>query len=92
MPAEKMNVQVVCTTDDPVDDLQFHKKISDDKFSIKVLPTFRPDRAVNVSEANAFNDYVNKLETVADIEINDFKAYIDALKSVMIILLPWAAK
>ena len=77
---KKMNVQVVCTTDDPVDDLQFHKNISDDKFAIKVLPTFRPDKAMNVSEANAFNDYINKLEAVADIEINDFKAYIDALK------------
>jgi len=73
-------VQVVCTTDDPVDDLRFHKKISDDDFSIKVLPTFRPDKAMNVSDANAFNNYINKLETVADIEINDFKAYIDALK------------
>jgi len=77
---QKMNVQVVCTTDDPVDDLRFHKKISDDDFSIKVLPTFRPDKAMNVSDANAFNNYINKLETVADIEINDFKAYIDALK------------
>ena len=59
----KMNVKVVCTTDDPVDDLQFHKKISDDNFSIKVLPAFRPDKAMNVADANTLNDYVNKLDS-----------------------------
>ena len=76
----KMNVKVVCTTDDPVDDLQFHKKIDDDNFSVKVLPAFRPDKAMNVGDANTFNNYLNTLAAVADTEISDFKTYLDALK------------
>jgi len=77
---KKMNVQVVCTTDDPIDDLQFHKKINDSDFSVKVLPAFRPDKAMNVADVNAFNDYVNKLAVAADIEISDLKTYLDALR------------
>ena len=77
---QKMNVKIVCTTDDPADDLQYHKKISDDGFAIKVLPAFRPDKAMNVSDASTFNKYLNKLETASDTDINDFKKYLDALK------------
>ena len=76
----KMNVEVVCTTDDPLDDLQFHKQIKETNFSIKILPTFRPDKAMNVSNTNDFNVYINKLEAVANVDINDFKTYVDALK------------
>ena len=77
---KKMNVQVICTTDDPLDDLQYHKQIKEANSSIKVLPTFRPDKAMNVSNSNDFNTYVNKLEAVADLDINDLKTYVDALK------------
>ncbi len=76
----KMQVKVVCTTDDPVDDLQYHKKIKDDNFSIKVLPAFRPDKAMSVHDANAFNDYVNQLGNVSDTDITSFQAFLDALK------------
>jgi glucuronate isomerase len=76
----KMNVQTVCTTDDPIDDLQYHKQISDDNFHIKVLPAFRPDKAMNVADANAFNSYVNDLSAVANTEISDLKTFLDALK------------
>jgi len=76
----KMNVEIVCTTDDPVDDLKYHKQIKKDNFSIKVLPAFRPDKAMNVADANAFNDYVSRLESASNIDINDFKTYVDALK------------
>src|SRR4051812_49005190 len=48
---KKMNVKVVCTTDDPIDDLGFHKKIKADNFEVKVLPAFRPDKAMNVDDA-----------------------------------------
>lgn len=75
-----MQVKVVCTTDDPVDDLQYHKKIKDDNFSIKVLPAFRPDKAMSVQDAIAFNDYVNQLGNVSDTDITSFKAFLDALK------------
>ena len=76
----KMNVEVICTTDDPIDDLQYHKQIKEDNFSIKVLPTFRPDKAMNVSDFNTFNTYVDLLAGVADIEISEFKTFIQALK------------
>jgi len=76
----KMNVKVVCTTDDPVDDLQFHKQLGDDNFSIKILPAFRPDKAMQVADTNSFNTYVNTLAAVADTEISDLTSFLDALK------------
>ena len=45
-----MNVRLVCTTDDPVDSLEHHQKIKDDRFEIPILPAFRPDNAMNVSD------------------------------------------
>ena len=54
----KMNVKVVCTTDDPIDTLEHHQKIKDDGFEIKILPAFRPDKAMNVDDADAFNAYI----------------------------------
>ncbi len=83
----KMNVQVVCTTDDPTDSLEFHQKIKDDarlpngqEFEIKVLPAFRPDKAMNVDDANEFNLYLKKLETSSGISITSYQSYLDALK------------
>jgi len=77
---KKMKVKVVCTTDDPVDNLNYHKKIGTSGFTIKVLPAFRPDKAMNVSDTIAFNKYANKLEASANTNINDFNTYLDALK------------
>ncbi len=76
----KMNVKVVCTTDDPTDSLEHHQKIKEDGFEIKILPAFRPDKAMNVDDAAAFNSYVKKLETVSGIEVTSFQTYLDALK------------
>lgn len=76
----KMNVKVVCTTDDPVDNLEHHQKIKDDDFEIKILPAFRPDKAMNIDDAGVFNAYVNKLEDVTNISINSLAGYLDALK------------
>jgi glucuronate isomerase len=77
----KMNVAVVCTTDDPVDSLEFHKKIKEDGFEIKVLPAFRPDKAMHVDDVNQFNVYVEKLGKVTGTNISSFQSYLDALKS-----------
>ena len=52
----KMNVKVVCTTDDPIDNLEHHQKIKDDGFEIKIVPAYRPDKAMNVDDATAFNN------------------------------------
>ncbi len=76
----KMKVKVVCTTDDPTDSLEHHKKIQDDGFEIKILPAFRPDKAMNVDHANDFNSYLKKLETVSGITITSFQTYLEALK------------
>ena len=76
----KMNVQVVCTTDDPTDSLEHHQKIKDDGFEIKVLPAFRPDKAMNVDDVNEFNLYLKKLETSSGITIISYQSYLDALK------------
>lgn len=76
----KMNVKVVCTTDDPVDTLEHHQKIKDDGFEIKILPAFRPDKAMNVDDADAFNSYINKLETVSGMAVTSYQSYLSALK------------
>lgn len=77
----KMNVKVVCTTDDPIDSLEHHRKIADDGFDIKILPAYRPDKAMNVEDPNAFNAYLAKLEAAANTSIGSFNEYLDALKN-----------
>ncbi len=77
----KMNVKVLCTTDDPNDSLEHHRKIKEDGFEIKVLPAFRPDKAMNVDDVVSFNAYVNKLQEVSNILIASFDDYLQALKS-----------
>ncbi len=76
----KMNVEVICTTDDPSDSLEYHKKISDDKLDIKVLPTFRPDKAMAVEEPAVYNQYLDKLGESAGLDIVSFPELIDALR------------
>ena len=76
----KMNVKVICTTDDPTDSLEYHQKIKDDGFEIKVLPAFRPDKAMNVDDATTFNAYVKKLETLSGVSVTSFQSYLNALK------------
>ena len=76
----KYGVEVVCTTDDPVDSLEHHKRLRDEGFEIKVLPTWRPDKAMAVENPEAFANYVNKLAEVAEMEIKDFDDFIAALQ------------
>jgi glucuronate isomerase len=77
----KMNVEVVCTTDDPVDLLEHHQKIREDGFEIKVLPAWRPDKAMAVENPETYNGYLDKLSEVSGTEIKDFKSLVDALNS-----------
>lgn len=76
----RMNVKVVCTTDDPIDNLEHHQKLKEDEFEIPVLPAWRPDAAMNVANADQFIAYVKKLEASADIHIVFFNDFVDALK------------
>ncbi|HEU4902878.1 MAG TPA: glucuronate isomerase [Flavisolibacter sp.] len=76
----KMNVKVVCTTDDPVDNLEHHQKINNDGLEIRILPAFRPDKAMTVDDAASFNAYLGKLEDVSNTNITSFDQYLDAIK------------
>jgi len=77
----KMNVKVVCTTDDPTDSLEHHQKIKNEGFEIKILPAYRPDKAMNVDDVKTFNNYVAKLESVSNTSIASYNDFLDALKS-----------
>src|SRR5690606_39818048 len=65
------------TTDDPLDSLEHHRKIADDNFEVKVLPAFRPDKAMNADSAVTFNEYVAKLEKIVDRNIVTYNQYLD---------------
>ncbi len=77
---EMMNVRIICTTDDPVDNLEFHRRIEKEYDGIKILPAFRPDKAMNVDDVDVFNNYLTNLEKAADISISTYNDYIAALQ------------
>jgi len=77
----KMNVKALCTTDDPIDNLSYHKQIAASGFAIKVLPTFRPDKAMGVDDEGVFVAYVNALATAAGQSIRNLADYKAAIKS-----------
>jgi glucuronate isomerase len=74
------NVEVICTTDDPLDDLAYHQKIKADGYEVQVLPTFRPDKAMNADDLVGLNLYIDKLQVIAGTAINTIDAYLLALK------------
>ena len=76
----KFNVKVVCTTDDPVDSLEHHKALQKEGFEIKVLPTWRPDKAMAVENPTAYKAYVEKLSEVSGVSISSFDHLIEALQ------------
>jgi len=76
----KMKVEVICTTDDPLDSLEHHQQLKKDGYAVKVLPAFRPDKAMNVDDTRALNQYIDQLEKITGISIPDFDSYLEALK------------
>ncbi|MCF0147153.1 MAG: glucuronate isomerase [Clostridium sp.] len=74
------NIEILCTTDDPIDSLEYHKKLKDENFQIKVLPTFRPDKAIDI-EKDDFDIYIQKLSKVTTKEINNISHLVDVLKN-----------
>ena len=74
------NVSVLCTTDDPADTLEWHKKIREDGFEIKVYPSFRPEKAVGI-EKEGFADYIARLSEASGVKITDVKSLITALEN-----------
>ena len=77
---KKFNVEVVCTTDDPVDTLEHHIALKNEGFGIKVLPTWRPDKAMAVECPAEYRKYVEKLSEVSGVAISNFADLIQALR------------
>ncbi len=77
---KKMNVKVVCTTDDPIDSLEYHQKLAKEKPGITVLPAWRPDKAMMVENLDTFNSYLDKLSEVSGVEISCYNNLIQALR------------
>ena len=76
----KFGVETVCTTDDPADDLRYHKQIAANPFGVKVIPAWRPDKAMAIEDPQAYSEYIQKLAAAADMEIRNFSDLMAALK------------
>jgi glucuronate isomerase len=77
---KKYNVEVVCTTDDPIDSLEYHIALQKETFPIKVLPTWRPDKAMTVENPKDFRMYIEKLSDVSGVSIRSFADLLQALR------------
>jgi len=77
----KMNVKVICTTDDPIDSLEYHKTLAESDFEVRIKPAFRPDKAMEVASAANFVAYVKKLEAVTNLSVSSFEDYLFALQN-----------
>lgn len=75
---ELMNVETVCTTEDPLDNLEYHQALKNSDFKIKVSTAFRPDKAILIDNLD-YNQYIDKLGEVTGIEINTYQNLQDAL-------------
>ncbi len=73
-------VETVCTTDDPIDSLEHHIRTRESGFEVKVLPTWRPDKAMAVEDPQAYRAYVEKLSVAAGVDIKSFDDMVCALR------------
>lgn len=76
---KKVNAEVVCTTEDPTDDLKYHQQLAKSDFSVKVSTAFRPDKAILIGN-ETYNDYINTLAKVVDFDINTYTDLCNALR------------
>ena len=74
-------VEVVCTTDDPIDSLEYHRSIRESGFEVKVLPTWRPDKAMAVNDSAAYKKYISLLGEVSGIQIQTYAQLLQALQA-----------
>lgn len=80
---KKSNVKLICTTDDPVDSLEWHKKIKEDKsFDVQVLPAWRPDKSMGIEKPD-YLDYVAKLENASGVKVTDYSSLKNAVVNRM---------
>ncbi len=76
----KANVKVICTTDDPIDTLEYHKAIQSSGFEVKVFPAWRPDKAMAIEDPTVFNQYLELLEEAANLSISSYDNFMAALE------------
>jgi glucuronate isomerase len=76
----KFNVRVICTTDDPTDNLEHHRAFALQGHPTRMLPAFRPDKALTVNQPAVFNQWVDQLARAANVDINGFSAFLEALR------------
>ncbi len=74
------SVEALCTTDDPCDDLRYHFQIKQSRLNVKVLPAFRPDKAMAVEDPRTYNSYIDMLAAAADTTIHTYSQLLEALK------------
>ena len=77
----KYNVEAVCTTDDPIDSLEYHRQIAESGFETKVLPAWRPDKAMAVENPATYNAYLAQLEEASGIKISSYSDLLAALRN-----------
>jgi glucuronate isomerase len=77
---EKMNVEVVCTTDDPLDSLDYHQQIAGSGWKVKVLPTWRPDKVLAFNRSESWNHYIDTLSEITGVGINRYADLLEALR------------
>lgn len=77
---KRYKVEVVCTTDDPADSLEYHSALKEEGFEIKILPTWRPDKAMAVENPDEYRAYVEKLSAVSGVIIRNFSDLMEALR------------
>ena len=77
---KKFKVKVVCTTDDPVASLEHHRAFASQGHPTKMLPAFRPDKALTVNQPAGFNKWVEQLATASNVDINGLSAFLTALR------------
>ena len=76
----KMNVKVLCTTEGPLDSLEYHRKIRSDNFDVTVHTAWRPDQAMDMEDIQSLKAFIEELKEVCDMEVRDFSSYIEALR------------
>ncbi|WP_163101961.1 glucuronate isomerase [Peribacillus alkalitolerans] len=78
---KKSNVKVICTTDDPVDRLEYHLQLKDDNnFDVSIVPGFRPDKSLEINR-DGYGDWIGKLQEVSGISIQSYTDFLSALES-----------
>ncbi len=77
---DRFQVRAVCTTDDPADDLRWHRQLASSGLKTKVFPAYRPDRAFLVHQPDVFNSWLGRLAEASNTDIADFQSFLDALK------------